>query len=167
MRESIQKSIALHKSTANESSTISDGMHDDIAAPPAAVESSCDSLGSKGKHAAAPLEVVPEDVLSFEQRRKEILRLTREAEERKKRSVMLPFIDFCLFTLLSGVWKKCGCKWSGKRRRPRSKSGRGRKRWASSVVMAISFIHSSSQMLEAEEIRKNELQKRVEDLQKR
>lgn len=90
MRELIQKSIALQKSTANESSTISDGMHDDLAAPPAAVESSCDSLGSKGKHAAAPLEAVPEDVLSFEQRRKEILRLTREAEERKKRFVMLP-----------------------------------------------------------------------------
>jgi hypothetical protein len=68
---------------------------------PAAVESSCDSIGSKGKPHIVPIEAVPEDVLSFEQRRKEILRLTREAEERKKRCVLLSGVAVAPFHIFS------------------------------------------------------------------
>ncbi len=84
VRESIQRSLALRRTTANESGPTDSSFHSDVAQP-AAVESSCDSLGSKAKNVPVLPEAVVDDVLSFEQRRKEILRLTREAEERKKR----------------------------------------------------------------------------------
>ena len=88
VRELIEKSVA-ERAAATNATVAAVALHAPadaavIHSVPAAVESSCESLGSKGKHAAAA-DALPEDVVSFEQRRKEILRLTREAEERKKR----------------------------------------------------------------------------------
>ena len=85
VRELIEKSVA-ERAAATLVTVAAVALHAPADAAvvhivPAAVESSCESLG---KHAAAA-DALPEDVVSFEQRRKEILRLTREAEERKKR----------------------------------------------------------------------------------
>jgi hypothetical protein len=102
VKETIQMSIAKRKAVENAPDVITNADVEAVAAAslPAAVESSCDSLGSKGNHhGAARAEVAIDDVLSFEQRRKDILRMTREAEERKKR-----FVDF----LLRQVCVVCG-----------------------------------------------------------
>jgi hypothetical protein len=90
VKEMIQKSIVQRKAVVNTSDATTVAGIEAVAAEslPAAIESSCESLGSKGKYHGAPdAEVVHNDVLSFEQRRKEILRMTRQAEERKKRFV--------------------------------------------------------------------------------
>jgi hypothetical protein len=90
VRDAIEQSLARRKATLNENAVVAEAeavsSSPSAIARPAAVESSCESVGSKGKHHAAVIEL-PEEVLSFEQRRKDILRLTREAEERKKRFV--------------------------------------------------------------------------------
>jgi hypothetical protein len=98
VKESIQKSIALRKTAALESG-LADVVSPSDVVQSAAVESSCDSLGSKTKINAILPEAVVDDVLSFEQRRKEILRMTREAEERKKRFVHLRSFAAAAFIL--------------------------------------------------------------------
>ena len=92
-------SIAKRKAVENAPEAINNADIEAVAASslPAAVENSCDSLGSKGNHhGATHAEVAIDDVLSFEQRRKDILRMTREAEERKKRFVAFLLRQVCV-----------------------------------------------------------------------
>lgn len=99
VKETIQMSIAKRKAVENAPDGITNADIEAVAAAslPAAVESSCDSLGSKGNHhGVAHAEVALDDVLSFEQRRKDILRMTREAEDRKKRFVAFLLRQVCV-----------------------------------------------------------------------
>ena len=175
IQESIDKSTALRKASGYEAGvkdvSVDAAPHDDGAAmQTAAMESSCDSIGSKSKPHIAPLEAVPEDVLSFEQRRKEILRLTREAEERKKRCVMLLGCCGCSFSHFFQAAGENASADGTRSERSRRAGAQAKRGGAFGFGMFFHFMReldTSAQLLEAEEMRKNELQRRVEDLHRR
>jgi hypothetical protein len=175
VRDSIQRSIALRKASAEDSRPTAAATDSD-AIQVAAVESSCESLGSKGKYAAPTAEGVLDEVLSFEQRRKEILRLTREAEERKKRFVIVCGVLANYVTSLHAAGKDALADGAGSKggRRARAQEERGGMIFShvvhreSVLNLAILFsVNLRFQLLGAEEMRKNELHRRVEDLHKR
>jgi hypothetical protein len=176
VRDSIQRSAALRKVSADDAGPAAAAIADSDALQVAVVESSCESLGSKGKNKAPTAEGVLDEVLSFEQRRKEILRLTREAEERKKRFVIVCGVLANYVTSLHAAGKDALADGAGSQggRRARAQEERGGMIFShvvhreSVLNLAILFsVNLRFQLLEAEEMRKNELHRRVEDLHKR